>query len=257
MIGSRRTLIYVDDVSFGSMTVKSKLKYRYDVIPAQSLDILFKTLESTTPDMILVDVKKPEADGNEVMSRLNKDERYAGVPVIFITSQKDEETVKMCISLGAAAHVSKPFSSDILVEAIEGVLKKDTKSKEKPCILAVDDVASTLKAINFALQEKYKVYTLSNPVEVEGFLQNVKPDLFLLDFRMPVLNGFELIPIIRAFPEHKETPIIFITGEAKMDYMSDALNLGACAFIEKPFNPNSLREVIEKQLSKETNGGEI
>jgi DNA-binding response OmpR family regulator len=93
------------------------------------------------------------------------------------------------------------------------------------------------------------VYTLLDPLEVEGLLQNVKPDLFLLDYRMPVLNGFELIPIIREFPEHKETPIIFITSETKADYMADALKLGACAFFEKPFEPNSLREVIEKHLS--------
>jgi putative two-component system response regulator len=65
---------------------------------------------------------------------------------------------------------------------------------------------------------------------------------------MPGLNGFELVPIIRNFDKHKDTPIIFLTSEGTIDNVTAALALGACDFTVKPFNPEVLREKIAKHI---------
>ena len=87
------------------------------------------------------------------------------------------------------------------------------KTKEevchKPIVLAVDDSPMVLKSVSTYLRNDYKVYMLAKSYILEKTLNQIKPDLFLLDYNMPVLNGFELIPIIRSFTEHKNTPIIF------------------------------------------------
>jgi putative two-component system response regulator len=105
-----------------------------------------------------------------------------------------------------------------------------------------------LKTITSALGADYKVYTLSDPMMVEKFLQQVTPELFLLDYKMPGLNGFDLIPIIRNFDEHKDTPIVFLTSMGTSDNVSAAAMLGACDFIVKPFQGNVLREKIAKYI---------
>jgi len=250
MSSSRSKIIYVDDIGFGLMTVGNKLKNRYEVLSAQSPDALFKILEKDKPNIILVNVKVPEVDGYDVIKKLRENNQNANIPVVFITSKSnsDANTAEKCKSLGAAAHVSKPFSTVLLIETIESVLKSTDVAERKPCILAVDDVVSILKAIHYALRDKYKVYVLSNPEELKDILLKVKPDLFLLDYKMPVLSGFELVPIIREFPEHKETPIIFLSSEGKEDYVAEAQELGACDYIKKPFEPNVLREVIKKHV---------
>ncbi|MCL2107930.1 MAG: response regulator, partial [Oscillospiraceae bacterium] len=66
------------------------------------------------------------------------------------------------------------------------------------------------------------------------------PDLFLLDYLMPKMTGFDLVPIIRKFPEHDETPIIFLTSEGSTDHVTAAINLGACDFIVKPIKESVL-----------------
>jgi DNA-binding response OmpR family regulator len=65
---------------------------------------------------------------------------------------------------------------------------------------------------------------------------------------MPDINGFELIPIIRSYAEHKDTPVIFLTSIGTIDNVTAAIALGASDFIVKPFNPESLREKVSKHI---------
>jgi CheY-like chemotaxis protein len=91
---------------------------------------------------------------------------------------------------------------------------------------------------------------LSKSTELEKVLQKLTPDLFLLDYLMPERTGFELIPVIRSFEEHKDTPIIFLTSIGTIDNVTSALALGASGFVIKPFDPNTLREKIAKHIVK-------
>jgi two-component system chemotaxis response regulator CheY len=65
---------------------------------------------------------------------------------------------------------------------------------------------------------------------------------------MPVLNGFDLIPMIRALPDHKDTPIIIITTEGTKDHVNEALTIGASDFIVKPFKPKELNDKVSKHI---------
>ena len=115
-------------------------------------------------------------------------------------------------------------------------------------ILAIDDAPVMLKTISSVLSDEYKVYGMTNPTMLEKFLHQITPELFLLDYQMPELNGFDLVPIIRSFDEHKDTPIIFLTSLGTTDHVSAALTLGACDFIVKPFQGNILREKIARHI---------
>ena len=129
-----------------------------------------------------------------------------------------------------------------------GEKKREEEESRKAVILAVDDSSVVLKSVSSVLSNDYKVYTLPKPTKLEELLKQITPDLFLLDYLMPELDGFELVPIIRSFEEHKETPIIFLTSAGTIDTVTAALALGACDFIVKPFNPDILREKIAKWI---------
>jgi len=124
----------------------------------------------------------------------------------------------------------------------------DEEANRRLLVLAVDDSPVILKTLASVLGDAYKVFTLPKSTKLKDVLQKLTPELFLLDYQMPELNGFELVPIIRSFEEHKETPIIFLTSIGTIDNVSAALALGACDFIVKPFNPDILREKIKKHI---------
>ncbi|MCL2002422.1 MAG: response regulator [Oscillospiraceae bacterium] len=259
---NRRKIIYVDDVSYSLISVKDRLKDRYDVYLAQSADKLFEILQHINPSVILLDVNMPKTNGYETILKLKSDGRYAAIPVIFLTALNDRESVFKGLNLGAASYVSKPFTTPVLIDQIEKVIHQkspnpftdllgDGGDAQKPNILAVDDVSAMLRTLHLILNDKYNVYTLTKPNELRDVLKKIKPDLFLLDYKMPDVNGFDLIPIIRDFPEHAKTPIIFITADGTMEKMSEAAALGASDFIVKPINREVLCEKIARYIRKE------
>jgi PleD family two-component response regulator len=124
----------------------------------------------------------------------------------------------------------------------------DEEANRSMIILAVDDSPVILTSLSSVLGAEYDVFTLPKPTELEKVLKKLIPDLFLLDYEMPEINGFELLPIIRSFDEHKDTPIIYLTSTGTVNAVTAALALGACDFIVKPFNPDILHEKIAKWI---------
>ena len=240
----RKKIIVVDDVYLHLTSIKNRLQSHYEIYPAQGAQILFNLLEKFLPDLILLDINMPDIDGYGVLEMLKMNVRFADIPVIFLTSSTDRASVMKGLNLGAADYVVKPFQDEKLIESIEKQLNPEGGEKEKPIVLTVDDTPAILQSVYNALNEQYKVYTLPKPEKLPDLLKMVCPDLFLLDYNMPVLNGFELVPIIRATPGHEKTPIIFLTTEGYVGHISEAIRLGACDFILKPASEELLRQKV-------------
>ena len=163
-----------------------------------------------------------------------------------------DEFKEFCSKITAARKTSKPDSLQDPNMPLKEYIKYLDKEEEnrKLVILAVDDSPVILKSVASVLSDTYKVYMLPKPKEIRTILDKLTPELFLLDYRMPELDGFELVPIIRSYEEHKDTPIIYLTSEGTIDNVTAALALGACDFVIKPFNPDLLREKIAKHIVK-------
>ena len=243
-----RKIVVVDDVNFHLLNFIERLKKHYEIYPAQSAEILFEILENITPDLILLDINMPEVDGFKILEKLKTDSPYADIPVIFLTGKTKRQNAIKAIQLGAVDFLTKPFTDEHVIESIEYQLDPEKRRANKPIILAVDDSPIILQEVNYELQEFYTVYTLPDPEKLKDLLKIITPDLFILDYKMPKLSGFELVPIIRDFHAHAETPIIFLTTEGTIDHISTAINLGAFDFMVKPIDPDVLHTKVGASL---------
>jgi len=253
--GPRKKVICVDDMNFSLISIKKALEAHYEVYLAESNTKLYKILEKVTPDLIVLDVNMPDIDGYETIKDLKADKRFSNIPVIFLTCNSDKESVVKGLSLGAAAFMIKPFNALKLLECINNQLNpkevkkaKDEKNDYNPNVLVVDDMTSMLRTVHHALHDRYNVFLISKSEVVIDFLQNNKPDLILLDYLMPGLSGFDLIPLIRGLPAYIDIPIIIITTEGTIRNVNDAIARGASDFIVKPFDPKELNYKVEKQI---------
>ena len=252
----RYKIICVDDVQCSLSMLKRRLMGQYEVYPAESTEIMYKVLEKVKPDLIIMDVNMPDIDGFDALKSLKENEKYTNIPVIFLTGNKDKESVFKGLHLGAVDYLVKPFETANMIACIEKHVAasrsekpaQDSEDDGRPRILAVDDVVSILKTIQIALRNNYRVYTLARPESVVDFLKLRKPDLILLDYLMPVLNGFELIPMIKELPDHINTPIIMLTSEGSLPQIKEAIALGAVDFVVKPFKESELKEKIAKHI---------
>ena len=260
MNNERQKIFLVDDVEFSLVRTKQFLKDYFTVFTIDSANKMFVLLDKVIPDLILLDINMPEIDGYETIKILKADERFAKIPVIFLSGKDDEDSIIKGLTLGAVDHVTKPYTPKSLLDCIskhlhllehQDELMIDTdKNVSKQSILAVDDSPSMLRSIHFALHKHYKVHTLQKPEKLKSIVRSLMPDLFLLDFNMPEINGFELVKVIREFPDFQETPIIFLTSEGSEEHLKEAINLGISDYIIKPFNPRKLRGKIGKFLAK-------
>ena len=279
MNATRKKIMMIDDDPVILKIGRQVLKDEYEVYPLPSAEKLFEALENVIPDLILLDIIMPDVGGVETIKRLKADERYADIPIIFVSSIGDDKSVFEHLKMGAYSNLTKPFSAEEILSRVENCLndyfpgkpKKSAKGVEdiqkelnnikkikeqgnagdgRKVILAVDDEPDMLRMVYLLLRETYKVHTLSEPEKLETLLLDITPDLFLLDYKMPVLSGTELIPIIRKFPEHQHTPILFLTSEKSTAFVEEASRLGACDFMIKPMKMDILREKIDKHIRK-------
>jgi len=120
----------------------------------------------------------------------------------------------------------------------------------RPIVLAIDDSPDILRTVHSILKDDYKVFTLTEPVKLKELLADLTPDLFILDYSMPELSGFDLMPIIRSFPKHENTPVVYLTSVSSADFYNIARRLGACDYIIKPINADKLRDKIGQHITK-------
>jgi len=232
------------------------LKDKYEVFPLPSAAKLFDILEKVTPDIILLDIKMPEIDGIEALKRLKADSRYSKIPVIFVTSIDDDRSVFEHLKHGAYSSVGKPFSAPELHSRIENCLNdffpSETviKEEDKKTMVVFDDTPVESKLIQLVMREEFNIRKLSDPGKLKDLLQEITPDVFLLDNKKPAQIGAKLVPVIRENPKFKDTPILFLQHEKTSECQAEAMRLGVCDFIIKPIKVEPLRKTIAKYVIK-------
>lgn len=85
---------------------------------AEALDFLFNQSPSRLPQVILLDLKLPKIDGLEVLRRVRADERTKLLPVVILTSSREEKDLINGYALGANSYIRKPVDFNQFVEAV-------------------------------------------------------------------------------------------------------------------------------------------
>jgi len=126
-------------------------KNGFETAKFELADELNKFLERKIPDLIILDLMLPDADGFDVCKDLKKDERFASIPIIMLTAKGDETDRILGLEFGADDYVVKPFSPRELVARVKAVLRRGKMKEEAKKIIEIG------KTLRIDLQ-KYEVY---------------------------------------------------------------------------------------------------
>jgi DNA-binding response OmpR family regulator len=119
----------------------------------------------------------------------------------------------------------------------------------KPFILLVDDNEEILDFLSDDLSEKYTVVKALNGREALNCLLQEPVQLVISDIMMPVMDGYELCRNIKSNFEYSHIPVILLTARDTLQSKIEGLEMGADAYIEKPFSPEHLQVQIANLLS--------
>ena len=73
------------------------------------------------PKLILLDIKMPKVNGIEVLQKIKSDERTHGIPVVMLTSSREDPDIKKCYNLGANSYIVKPVNFEGFIQAISNL----------------------------------------------------------------------------------------------------------------------------------------
>lgn len=190
---------------------------------------------SLTKDLVelhggTIDVESADGQGSEFIVTLPIDRSY------FHEEQIDEEAV-----LPAQKTITYAEEKD----DIEEIPAKDVPTNS---ILVVEDNEELLRLMVKLLHREYNVYTAENGKDAITVLENEEIDIVVSDVMMPVMDGIEFCKYVKSKLEISHIPVILLTAKNKEEDRARAYEVGADAFISKPFNLTVLHARIRNLL---------
>lgn len=191
---------------------------------------------SLTKDLVelhegTISVESEEGQGTEFIVRLPVDRSY------FREEQIDEETV---------LPVQKTVNLDDTEE--NNIAGSQSGTANLHSVLVVEDNEELLQLMTKLLSRDYHVFTAENGKEGVAVLENEDIDLIVSDVMMPEMDGIEFCKYVKGNLEISHIPIILLTAKNKEEDRAEAYEVGADAFISKPFNLTVLYARIRNLL---------
>jgi len=115
-------------------------------------------------------------------------------------------------------------------------------------IFVVDDSSINLSKADDALSDHYDVITISSALTMFELLDNLIPDIILLDIMMPGIDGFEALKRLKDDTRYEGIPVIFLTGRNDAATEARGFEMGILDIIEKPFSKEILLDRIKTAL---------
>jgi DNA-binding response OmpR family regulator len=116
-------------------------------------------------------------------------------------------------------------------------------------IIIADDEHKILMSLEYSFKKNgYDVYIARDGTEVLDFLKTMVPDVILLDIMMPNLDGYSTLDIIRQDKEFKDTKVIFLSAKNNPKDIAKGLEMGADAYVTKPYSIKKLMQQIEEMF---------
>ncbi len=122
---------------------------------------------------------------------------------------------------------------------------------EQFTILVVEDETHIRRVLEYNLKlDGFEVYLAEDGATGMKLAHEKNPDLILLDWLMPVMNGMQVLAELKADSSTEHIPVFMLTAKGMISDVTQALEMGADDYITKPFNPIQLGKTVWEKLEK-------
>lgn len=255
MSKERPYVLIVDDdpdILEGIKTVLETRDYRL-ATARDGLECMAR-IRQETPDLVLLDMLMPRMDGFAVIRELRSDPKYAGLPVIILTTVVEDAAYRRYeletgVRMDVQDYIEKPAHPAELLRRVSAIV-------EQPYLVVADDDPDILEAITTVLADQpYRVATARDGRQCLELVRKRAPDLLLLDLLMPRMDGFAVIRELRSDPATADLPIIVLTtvvedASRRRYELETGQDMRIQGYLQKPTPPQELLRVIRQTLEK-------
>ena len=171
------------------------------------------------------------------------------IPVFYLGD--DAENVKRIIPEHVLKSVFKrPIDVKVTAKIVDEYIKDYGKQVKKK-VLVVDDSGAMLRNVKGWLGEKYNVILANSGTMAIKYLATDRPDLVLLDYEMPVIDGRQVLEMIRTETEFRDIPVIFLTSKNDRESILKVMELKPEGYLLKTMEPERIVEEVDKFFMKQ------
>ena len=120
---------------------------------------------------------------------------------------------------------------------------------DRTTVLVVDNNSVVCTLVRTQLEPKYRVEEAHDGAEGYAQVRRLQPDLVITDVMMPEINGFELCRKIKGAPDIDHVPVVFLTARTGLEDKVEGFDMGADAYLTKPFRPEELIARVEDLIA--------
>lgn len=244
-VGTKNKVLVVEDDYATSKLLSNYLtKWGYEPTIVNSAQQAMKIVESQQFLAVIMDIILPDANGFELLKQFRENPHTKHMPIIVCSVEAEQQKAFM---MGAVEYFVKPINYKYLVEVLTSYkLKKDSN------ILIVDDDIPTLNLIKEAVEQAgFNAIAENQSAKVIGMIENLNLDLAIIDLDMPVVNGFDLIKMIKSNKSFAKLPIIIYTGkESYQDDLKKIDGLFADLLHKSSTNIEDLAETVNAMINR-------
>ena len=144
----------------------------------------------------------------------------------------------------------RPIDVKLVVSELDEYIKTYGNHTKKK-VLVVDDSGAMLRNVKGWLEDRYQVILANSGAMAIKYLSTNRPDLVLLDYEMPVINGKQVLEMIRSESEFSNIPVMFLTSKNDKESIQQVLSLKPEGYILKTTKPEQIVQMIEEFFQKQ------
>lgn len=219
-------------------------------------------IKKDPPDLVLMDLLLPRISGFDILKKIRRSRKTAGIPVIISSaflSEKTEEGNAILVGddrimCDADFIIVKPVEEAKLHTAVEQLLfdrlpKTPEEDETRLRILIAEDNEDNLELLRLRLDKSsHDVFTAVNGNEAVDQFFRVNPDVVFLDIQMPDKNGLQVLEEIRS--RENTCTVIMMTAFGSEDIAVRSLKLGANDYLTKPIDYRGILKVLEENVKQ-------
>lgn len=218
-------------------------------------DVPVEHLEEDAPALVVVSMLGKMLDFNELFQGFL--EKCPEIPVITISTKEDSDLYEKYYENNQFHSILRPISGKRIIEICRAVIKgeeyaggEEFGEDRKKHILVVDDNAILLRSIKNILEDRYSVAVAPSGFHALVSAGKKVPDLILLDYEMPEMNGKDVMKKLQIDDDLKEIPVVFLTSVDTKEIVLELLALKPAGYFLKPVDSEMLLNRIEEIIGK-------
>lgn len=230
------------------------LAERFNVqVCGDTVDLVKGMMKIFHPDMIVVSAKDLGEEGTDIFDMLWKS--FSNIHVMIIGTNDECDRYSGYFENRQFEKFLRPMSKNQLLTRCSKYLRVDSKNTEeeeeepRKLILVVDDSPLSLRGTKGMLEGKYDVMVAPSAKRAFKCMSKRMPDLILLDYEMPEMNGKDFLENLRFDADYFEIPVIFLTAKADKAHIASVLDLEPAGYFVKPLRQDKVLTAIEDVLA--------